>query len=79
MKKINYTMNHKADEAYMAKMCHAGWAATSLVEGVCTFESCRSDQYIVTTSLRVTKNNLEFYFRFISDTWIAGSVNTPIE
>ena len=36
MKKFNYTMNHKADEAYMAKMCHEGWAATSLVEGVWT-------------------------------------------
>lgn len=34
MKKFNYTLNHKADEAYMAKMCHAGWAAASLVEGV---------------------------------------------
>lgn len=45
MKKFNYTMNHKADEAYMAKMCHEGWAATSLVEGVWTFEPCRPDQY----------------------------------
>mgnify|MGYP002516263971 FL=1 len=46
MKKFNYTMNHKADEAYMAKMCHEGWAATSLVEGVWTFEPCKPDQYI---------------------------------
>ena len=46
MKKFNYTMNHKADEAYMAKMCHEGWAATSLVEGVWTFEPCIPDQYI---------------------------------
>lgn len=38
-------MNHKADEAYMAKMCHEGWAAASLVEGVWTFEPCRPDQY----------------------------------
>lgn len=45
MKKFNYTMNHKADEAYMAKMCHEGWAATSLVEGVWTFEPCTPDQY----------------------------------
>ena len=45
MKKFNYTMNHKADEAYMAKMCHAGWAATGLVEGVWTFEPCKPDQY----------------------------------
>ena len=45
MKKFNYTMNHKADEAYMAKMCHEGWAAISLVEGVWTFEPCRPDQY----------------------------------
>lgn len=46
MKKFNYTMNHKADEAYMAQMCHKGWAATSLVEGVWTFEPCKPDQYI---------------------------------
>lgn len=46
MKKFNYTMNHKADEAYMAKMCHEGWAATSLVEGVWTFEPCKPDQYV---------------------------------
>lgn len=45
MKKFNYTMNHKADEDYMAKMCHEGWAATSLVEGVWTFEPCKPDQY----------------------------------
>ena len=45
MKKFNYTMNHKADEAYMTKMCHEGWAATSLVEGVWTFEPCEPDQY----------------------------------
>lgn len=43
MKKFNYTMNHKADETYMAKMCHEGWAATSLVEGVWTFEPCSPD------------------------------------
>ena len=46
MKKFNYTMNHKADEAYMAKMCHEGWAAASLVEGVWTFVPCRPNQYI---------------------------------
>ena len=45
MKKFNYTMNHKADEAYMAQMCHKGWAATSLVEGIWTFEPCRPDAY----------------------------------
>lgn len=45
MKKFNYTMNHKADEAYMAKMCHEGWAAERLVEGVWTFVPCRPDQY----------------------------------
>ena len=38
-------MNHKADEAYMAKLCHEGWAAAGLVEGVWTFEPCRPDQY----------------------------------
>ena len=46
MKKFNYTMNHKADEAYMRKMCHEGWAATSLVEGVWTFEPCQPDEYV---------------------------------
>lgn len=45
MKRFNYTMNHKADEAYMAQMCHAGWAATRLVEGVWTFVPCEPDQY----------------------------------
>ena len=45
MKKFNYTMNHKADEAYMAEMCHKGWAATGLVEGVWTFEPCEPDRY----------------------------------
>ena len=45
VKKFNYTMNHRADEAYMAEMCHEGWAATSLVEGVWTFEPCKPDQY----------------------------------
>ena len=46
MKKFNYTMNHKADEAYMAKMCREGWAAKSLVEGIWTFEPCKPNQYI---------------------------------
>ena len=46
MKKFNYTLNHKLDEAYMAKMCGAGWAATRLVEGVWTFEPCRPNQYV---------------------------------
>lgn len=45
MKKFNYTMNRKADEAYMAKMCREGWAATSLVEGVWTFAPCKPGQY----------------------------------
>lgn len=45
MKKFHYTGNHKADEAYMAKMCHAGWAATGLIEGVWTFVPCSPDQY----------------------------------
>ena len=46
MKKFNYTMNHKADEAYMTEMCRKGWAAKSLVEGVWTFEPCRPGQYV---------------------------------
>ena len=45
MKKFRYCPHHKADEAYMAQMCHEGWAATGLVEGVWTFEPCRPDAY----------------------------------
>ena len=46
MKKFNYMMNHKADEAYMVEMCHKGLAAVSMIEGVWTFEPCRPDQYV---------------------------------
>lgn len=46
MRTFNYTMNHKADEAYMARMCREGWAATRLVEGVWTFEPCAPGQYV---------------------------------
>lgn len=59
MKKFNYTMNHKADEAYMAKMCHEGWAAVSLVEGVWTFEPCRPDQYTFRVCYLRGKSNAE--------------------
>ena len=59
MKKFNYTMNHKADEAYMAKMCHVGWAAVSLVEGVWTFEPCRPDQYTFRVCYLRGKSNAE--------------------
>lgn len=45
MKKFNYTLNHKEDEAYMAEMCRRGWAATRLVEGVWTFVPCKPNQY----------------------------------
>ena len=45
MKTFNYTMNHKADEAYMKSMCQKGWAAKSLAEGVWTFEPCTPGQY----------------------------------
>ena len=45
MRTFNYTMNHKADEAYMASMCRKGWAATRLVEGFWSFEPCRPGQY----------------------------------
>ena len=45
MKTFHYTMNHRADEAYMAKMCQAGWAAVRLVEGVWTFERCTPGRY----------------------------------
>ncbi len=30
----------------MAKMCAEGWAATSLVEGIWTFEPCKPNQYV---------------------------------
>ena len=43
MNTFHYSMNHRADEAYMARMCHRGWAATRLVEGVWSFEPCRPD------------------------------------
>ncbi len=46
MKTFNYTLNHKADEAYMAQMCREGWGAVRLVEGVWTFEPCRAGQYV---------------------------------
>lgn len=46
MRTFNYTMNHKADEAYMARMCREGWAATRLVEGFWTFEPCAPGQYV---------------------------------
>ncbi len=59
MKKFNYTMNHKADEAYMAKMCHEGWAAVSLVEGIWTFEPCKPDQYTFRVCYLRGKNNAE--------------------
>ena len=59
MKKFNYTMNHKADEAYMAKMCHEGWAATRLTEGVWTFEPCKPDQYIFRVGYLRGKSNAE--------------------
>ena len=59
MRKFNYTMNHKADEAYMAKMCHEGWAAKSLVEGVWTFEPCRPDQYTFRVCYLRGKSNAE--------------------
>ena len=59
MKRFNYTMNHKADEAYMAKMCHEGWAAKSLVEGVWTFEPCRPDQYTFRVCYLRGKTNAE--------------------
>ena len=45
MKKFNHTMNHRADEAFMDRMCREGWAATRLVEGIWSFEPCRPGQY----------------------------------
>lgn len=46
MKRFYYAPNHKADEAYMARMCHEGWAAAGLVEGIWTFEPCEPDKYV---------------------------------
>lgn len=34
MKKFNYTMNHRADEAYMDRMCREGWAAMRTCLGI---------------------------------------------
>ena len=59
MKKFSYTMNHKADEAYMAKMCHEGWAVASLVEDVWTFEPCKLDQYTFRVCYLRGKSNVE--------------------
>ena len=59
MKKFNYTMNHRADEAYMARMCHEGWAATRLVEGVWNFEPCRPDQYTFRVAYLCGKTDAE--------------------
>ena len=74
----NYTMNHRADEAYMAQMCHDGWAATSLVEGIWTFEPCKPDAYtfrvcylrgksyaeIEKQKQNLAKNGIEFVSRY---------------
>ena len=46
MRTFHYSLTHKADEAYMAKMCHRGWAVVRLVEGVWTFAPCKPDQYV---------------------------------
>ena len=43
----------------MAKMCHEGWAATSLVEGVWTFEPCKPDQYTFRVCYLRGKSNAE--------------------
>ena len=59
MKKFNYTMNHRADEAYMAKMCHEGWAVTSLVEGIWTFEPCKPGQYTFRVCYLRDKSNAD--------------------
>ncbi len=46
MKRFNYTLNHRADEAYVKKMCDQGWTTKSLVEGIWTFEPCKPGQYV---------------------------------
>ena len=45
MRRFHYCLSHKADEAYMAKMCRESWAATRLVEGVWSFVPCEPGQY----------------------------------
>lgn len=45
MKTFKYTWNHKQDEQYMAYMCSKGWAMTSVVEGLWTFEKCLPNAY----------------------------------
>lgn len=46
MRTFRYCSTHKEDEAYMQRMCHEGWAATGLIEGLWTFEKCEPDQYV---------------------------------
>lgn len=43
----------------MAKMCHEGFAAASLVEGVWTFEPCKPDQYTFRVCYLRGKSNAE--------------------
>lgn len=46
MMRYKFLLDHKQDEAYMAKMCREGWAALRLVEGFWTFEPCQPGEYV---------------------------------
>ena len=46
MYRYKLLLTHKKDEDYMAQMCHAGWAARRVVEGLWTFEPCAPGEYV---------------------------------
>lgn len=46
MHRYKLLLTHKQDEAYMAEMCHEGWAALRVIEGLWTFEPCKPDEYV---------------------------------
>lgn len=58
-KTFKYCATHKADEAYMQKMCSQGWAALKLVEGFWTFEQCEPNQYCYRMGYLRGKNQKE--------------------
>lgn len=45
MKRVHFSMNYKAAEAYMARMCQKGWAAVRRTGGLWTFAPCKPSQY----------------------------------
>lgn len=45
MKRVHFSMNYKAAEAYMARMCQKGWAAVRRTGCLWTFAPCKPSQY----------------------------------